>query len=200
MIFHYEHIHSLTHAPRDGVERGAQTRTLESETVWGIVGGGVLIEGHRTGISGRQALGRQRYVRLHRRFGNPPLAGPTEVNRRAPTARISREHDAHRIRKGKVGYKAEDIDMLVVHIPPLEIWYVLPVTVFARISRSGSIQISGSGPAVGRGIARLGDCSPASPRNSTRSWVADLPILPSCTQRNRNWMEQCLGRRDLGQF
>jgi len=33
--------------------------------------------------------------------------------------------------KGKVGYKAEDIDMLVVHIPPLEIWYVLPVTVFA---------------------------------------------------------------------
>jgi hypothetical protein len=26
---------------------------------------------------------------------------------------------------------AEDIDMLVVHIPPLEIWYVLPVTVFA---------------------------------------------------------------------
>jgi hypothetical protein len=88
--------------------------------------------------------------------------------------------------KGKVGYKAEDIDMLVAHIPPLEIWYVLPVTVFAPLSSSGSIQISGSGPAAGRGIARLGDCSPASLRNSTRSWVADLPILPSCTQRNRN--------------
>jgi len=33
--------------------------------------------------------------------------------------------------KGKVGYNAEDIDMLVVHIPPLEVWYVLPVGVFA---------------------------------------------------------------------
>ena len=33
--------------------------------------------------------------------------------------------------KAQVSYNAEDIDMLVVHIPPLEVWYVLPVEVFA---------------------------------------------------------------------
>ena len=32
--------------------------------------------------------------------------------------------------KGTVGYNAEDIDMLVAHIPPLDVWYVLPVGVF----------------------------------------------------------------------
>ena len=32
--------------------------------------------------------------------------------------------------KSGVAYKADDIDMLVVHIPPLDIWYVLPVGVF----------------------------------------------------------------------
>jgi len=33
--------------------------------------------------------------------------------------------------KGQVGYNADDIDMLVVHIPPLDVWYVLPVEVYA---------------------------------------------------------------------
>ena len=34
-------------------------------------------------------------------------------------------------RKGMVGYNAEEIDMLVVHIPPVDVWYVLPVEVVA---------------------------------------------------------------------
>ena len=34
-------------------------------------------------------------------------------------------------RKGRVGYNAEEIDMLVVHIPPVDVWYVLPVEVVA---------------------------------------------------------------------
>jgi hypothetical protein len=34
--------------------------------------------------------------------------------------------------KGKVTYTAADIDVLVVHIPPLEVWYVLPVEAVAN--------------------------------------------------------------------
>jgi hypothetical protein len=33
--------------------------------------------------------------------------------------------------EGKAGYTAEDIDVLVVHIPPCDVWYVLPVDVIA---------------------------------------------------------------------
>jgi hypothetical protein len=33
--------------------------------------------------------------------------------------------------KGKAGYTADEIDVLVVHIPPLDVWYVLPVEVIA---------------------------------------------------------------------
>ena len=33
--------------------------------------------------------------------------------------------------QGKAGYTAEDIDVLVVHIPPCNVWYVLPVDVIA---------------------------------------------------------------------
>jgi len=34
-------------------------------------------------------------------------------------------------RKRMVGYNAEEIDMLVVHIPPVDVWYVLPVELVA---------------------------------------------------------------------
>jgi hypothetical protein len=33
--------------------------------------------------------------------------------------------------KGKAGYTADEIDVLVVHIRPLDVWYVLPVEVIA---------------------------------------------------------------------
>jgi hypothetical protein len=33
--------------------------------------------------------------------------------------------------KGKAGYTADEIDVLVVHIRPLDVWYVLPVEVVA---------------------------------------------------------------------
>ncbi len=33
--------------------------------------------------------------------------------------------------RGKVKYTADDIDVLVVHIPPRNVWYVLPVEVVA---------------------------------------------------------------------
>jgi len=36
-----------------------------------------------------------------------------------------------------IAYEAEDIDMLVVHIPPLDVWYVLPVEVFAPTTSLG---------------------------------------------------------------
>ncbi len=119
--FHYEHIHSLTHAPRDGVERGAQTRTLESETVWGIVGGGVLIEGHRTGILVAKPWGDSDMydfiVDSGTRLWRVQLKSTAVLQQRG--YHVNMMHNAYG--KGKVGYKAEDIDMLVVHIPPLEI-------------------------------------------------------------------------------
>src|SRR5438445_11877354 len=33
--------------------------------------------------------------------------------------------------KGKAGYTAEEIDALVVHIQPRDVWYVIPVEAFA---------------------------------------------------------------------
>jgi PD-(D/E)XK endonuclease len=32
--------------------------------------------------------------------------------------------------EGKVAYTAEDIDVLVAHIPPINVWYILPIEVF----------------------------------------------------------------------
>jgi PD-(D/E)XK nuclease superfamily protein len=32
--------------------------------------------------------------------------------------------------RGKEGYSADDIDLLVVHVRPLDVWYVLPVEAF----------------------------------------------------------------------
>ena len=113
------------------MERGGQTRTLESETVWGIVGGGVLIEGHRTGISGRQALGdSERYdfiVDSGTRLWRVLLKSTSVLDDRA--YQVNTIHKVYG--KGQVGYNADDIDMLVVHIPPLDVWYVLPVEVYA---------------------------------------------------------------------
>ena len=34
--------------------------------------------------------------------------------------------------KGKVGYTAEDIDVLVAHIVPLDAWYILPIEAFGQ--------------------------------------------------------------------
>ncbi len=103
------------------MERGAQTRTLESETVWGIVGGGVLIEGHRTGILVAKPWGDSDMydfiVDSGTRLWRVQLKSTAVLQQRG--YHVNMMHNAYG--KGKVGYKAEDIDMLVVHIPPLEI-------------------------------------------------------------------------------
>ena len=78
---------------------------------------------------------------------------------------VNMMHNAYR--KGKVGYKAEDIDMLVVHIPPLEIWYVLPVTVFAphiKIRLHPNIRVRSR---RWERYREAWDCSPASLRSIT---------------------------------
>lgn len=35
--------------------------------------------------------------------------------------------------RSKVGYTAEEIDVLVVHIGPLDVWYVIPVAALASL-------------------------------------------------------------------
>lgn len=84
----------------------------------------------------RQALRRQRALRLHPRFW-PPDSGPRlwRVQLKCTETKRARGCDIQPIYsiygRGKRGYTSDQIDVLVVHIVPLDTWYVLPVEAYA---------------------------------------------------------------------
>jgi len=58
--------------------------------------------------------------------------------------------------KGKAGYTADEIDALVVHIGPLNVWYVLPVEVFVPCKNLRFIRTLPASVHAGRATGRLG--------------------------------------------
>jgi hypothetical protein len=80
--------------------------------------------------------------------------------------------------KGKVTYTAKDIDVLVAHIVPLGVWYILPIEVFRTPPASASIPTSPAKTRAGNNTAKPGTSSPAPSPNVDASVHARVTKNP----------------------
>jgi hypothetical protein len=117
----------------DGVAGGcgAEAAASESETQGGTGGGGVFVEGAEHGFSRGSALGRQRLYDFILDSG----ARLWRVQLKSTEVLHSRGYEVQPIYgvygRGKSGYTADDIDVLVVRIGPVDVYYVLPIAAVA---------------------------------------------------------------------
>ena len=128
------------------------------ETHWGSLGGGAGVEGQDDGLHGGQALGDSELYDLILGWGTRLW----RVQLKCTLVIRSRAYEIQPIHsvygKGKRAYSAREIDALVVHIPPCDAWYVLPVEDLWDRSVCGSIRTLSARRRGGNGIAKPGIC------------------------------------------
>jgi PD-(D/E)XK nuclease superfamily protein len=117
----------------DGVARGygAEATASESETQGGVGGGGFSVEGAEHGFRVARPWGdSDRYDFIldsgERLWG---------VQVKSTEVLHSQGYEVQPIYgvygRGRAGYTADDVDVLVVRIGPVDVWYVLPIAAVA---------------------------------------------------------------------